>query len=104
MAPDVGVETRQADGQWVISSVTHGGLADQAGLRAGDVVLALDGSPPGERRLTSPSLSTRDVRLWRIARDGAVLDIGTDSTNAPPATRLEPFLLLVLALGFWGSA
>jgi signal transduction histidine kinase len=103
LAPDVGVETRNLDGTWVISSVTPGGLADQAGLKSGDVVEALDGMPPGARRMMSPSLDVKDVRSWRVSRQGAPVVAVVDPAVAPLATRLEPLVMLALALVFWGS-
>jgi len=104
LAPDIGVETRYRDDEWVISSVTLGGLANQAGLRAGDVVEALDGTAPGRRRLTSPSLDVRGVHAWRVSRAGEHLELNMNLASAPLETRLEPLVLLTLALVFWGSA
>jgi PDZ domain len=103
LAPDVGVETRYVDDTWVISSVTRGGLADQAGLKSGDVVEALDGIPPGARRMMSPSLDIKGVRSWRVSRNGAQFDATVDAAAAPVETRLEPLVMFGLALVFWGS-
>ncbi len=103
LAPDVGAETRYADDTWVISRVTRGGLADQAGLRIGDVVETLDGTPPVARRMTSPSLDIKGVRTWRVLRSGEQVVAVVDPAVAPFATRLEPLVMLGLALVFWGS-
>jgi signal transduction histidine kinase len=104
LKPDVGLETRNRGDTWVIESVTPGGLAHQAGLRSGDIVLELDGSAPAIRRVTSPSLDIRDVRAWAIARGGEQLEFVIDPTAAPLATRLEPLVMLALAIVFWASA
>jgi signal transduction histidine kinase len=103
LAPDVGVETRYVNDSWVISSVTRGGLADQAGLRPGDTVDALDGVSPHTRRLTSPSLDVTGVRSWRVARGGEQFVVVMDAGAAPLTTRLEPAVMLGLALVFWAS-
>src|SRR5258708_8841491 len=83
MTPDIGVETGYRDDDWVISSVRRGGLGDQAGLRAGDVVEALDGAAPGSRRLTSPSLDVRGVHAWRVFRAGEHLELNINPASAP---------------------
>jgi hypothetical protein len=59
-----------------IEAVNAGGLADQAGLRAGDLVLAIDGVPPiaGEERAEPPAgrLPVESARFdpmqWRVRR------------------------------------
>jgi len=101
--PDVGVETRYVNDAWVISSVTRGGPADQAGLKPGDIVAALDGRPPGARRLMSPSLDVTDVQTWRLSRAGEQLTVSLDPAAASLATRVEPAVMLGLALVFWAS-
>jgi len=104
LKPDLGVETRVRGAGWVISSVARGSLADQAGLRAGDVVLALDGNAPNSRRLTSPSLDVQDIHHWLVERAGEEVLANIDLAAAPLVTRIEPVAMLALALVFWGSA
>src|SRR6266542_2523969 len=71
----IGARMAQVDAQFVIQSVVPGSPAEKAGLRAGDVVLAVDGDPIDAKTLDQVVQSIRgtagtSVRL-QIGRQGS---------------------------------
>ncbi len=68
----VGVQVERVDGEMVILDVTSGGPADRAGLRPGDVLVAVDGHPTASEaadqtaaRLHGPAGSAVSVAVRR---------------------------------------
>ena len=61
-----------------VQSVTSGGAADKAGIKSGDLIVAVDGAPIrsfDELRGTASGYSPGDKVIVEINRDGKVLDI-----------------------------
>lgn len=76
----VGLSLREIEGEIVVASVERGGEAERAGVRAGDVLVSIDGEPVASvfaRRLTEEVAASTDVaarqqaaaRLFKGARD-----------------------------------
>ena len=60
----------------VIESVVQGAPADRAGLRPGDALVSVNGSPPGQSlQLASSRLAVGDSVRLRVIRDGRVREI-----------------------------
>lgn len=73
----LGVRTEEQDGRVVIAAVVPSGPADRAGLRAGDVLVAIDGEPIGSPAAFHAMLDhlTAGTRAAvRVERAGATLD------------------------------
>jgi regulator of sigma E protease len=77
----------------VLGEVKAGGPAAQAGLRAGDRVLAIDGQPIADatriRELirASGASGTAQPMLWRVERDGQSLELTLTPAIATEGTR-----------------
>ncbi len=52
-------------GSWVVKSVKANGIADGMGLRSGDKVRSIDGTPVGERTEFPPSFSVGTIQVQR---------------------------------------
>ena len=68
----------------VIAGLLPGGPGDKAGLKAGDVVLAIDGQECSERRKFYEQLWSRragEKVLFRVFRNNAVRTIAVISGN-----------------------
>lgn len=60
----------------VIESVVQGAPADRAGLRPGDALVSVNGSPPGRSlQLASSRLAVGDSVRLRVVRDGRVREL-----------------------------
>ncbi len=62
----------------IVVSIVPGGLADQAGLRKGDVLLSIDGRPVNRETDLAAALSAASgagQALAEVSRQGKVLDI-----------------------------
>ena len=62
----------------IVVGIVSGGLADQAGLRKGDVLLAIDGRPVNRETDLAAALSAASGAgqvLAEVSRQGKVLDI-----------------------------
>ena len=74
----------------VIESVVEGAPADRAGLRPGDALVSLNGSPPGRSlQLASSRLSVGDSVRLRVVRDGRareLLAVAGRRPDRPPLT------------------
>jgi len=86
---------------WAVAYVAPGGPAEAAGVRAGDVLLALDGAaPPRADAVAYPSSSAgarkaaREAFLARVAREPVTLRLSraaaADVTQAAPAAPAAP--------------
>ena len=90
-----GFASQLQDGQDVVTAVAAGGLADEAGIWAGDVIIARDGQPYGRvsnARVTRPNLEVGRTYDFEIERDGR------RSTVAIPMRRMPVF-----GVQYWGS-
>ena len=97
---------RQWDGhRWSVSAVAPRSASERAGLRAGDILLALDGRPlqgPSAWRVISPNLETGRVYGFDVARNGRRLQVACTAERASIRSRrnyavweANGFLLLV---------
>ncbi|MFP4623877.1 MAG: PDZ domain-containing protein, partial [Gemmatimonadota bacterium] len=72
----------------VVESVVHGSPAERAGLRAGDVIVAVDGEPAPDRlQLLAARLSPGDSVRLRVERDGrarAMTAVADRRPDRPP--------------------
>ena len=100
----IGVDARHKDGRWVIVRIDPESTADLAGLRIGDVVLALDGVPPGSRRITDPGLALSAARELTVLRGTEPLTLHLNPAQARWHHVIEPMLMQLVALVFWSLA
>lgn len=101
---NIGVDARQKDGRWVIVRIDPESTADLAGLRIGDVVLALDGFPPNSRRITDPGLALSTAREWTVVRGTELLTLHLNPAQAKWHHVIEPMVMQIVALVFWSLA
>jgi len=99
----VGAETRLQHGRWVVTWVDATGVAARAGLREGDVIVAVDGSVPRALRRTDPGLDLSAARTWGLLRHGVHLTVRPVRQNVPRAMSPDSLLLLGIALVFWAT-
>jgi hypothetical protein len=66
-------EAEFESGSWVVRSVKANGIADQMGLKMGDRVKAIDGTPVGERTEFPAQFSVRTIQ---IQRGDAIVELG----------------------------
>lgn len=102
--PGIGAEARLRNRDWTVIQVDYESVADQSGLKLGDVVIAIDGMEPSVLRHTDPGLDLGAARAWTVLRSGEILTIRPDPTRIPWHIRAEPVLMLVIALIFWAVA
>jgi serine protease Do len=88
----------KAEGGARLTQVYPGTMAESAGLRVGDVILALDGAPVLARRAEDSDLLARQVRQYRAGteakislwRDGQSLDLPVVLSEQPtPAAEMD---------------
>ncbi|MFL6373528.1 MAG: PDZ domain-containing protein [Pyrinomonadaceae bacterium] len=60
------------NGNWQVNSVDANTVAAKSGVRAGDIIEALNGQPVGEKTSFKAFVSGKSVR---VRRDGAVIDL-----------------------------
>lgn len=101
---DVGATVEWNGSSWETTWVDPAGPAAAAGLRAGDVVVSLDGAPPAARRETDPSLDLSAASEWTVLRDGRTLVMRPAWKLTPWYDFSEPAAFLTIALAFWGVA
>ncbi len=101
---DVGARVQWEGDGWVVTWVDPAGPAAAAGLRAGDVVVSLDGAQPAARRKTDPSLNLSAASEWAVLRDGHTLAMRPAWQRTPWYDFSEPVAFLTIALAFWGVA
>jgi len=68
----------ERDRGMIIVAVTHGGAADQAGLRKGDVLLAIDGRPITNQAELDAALNAAapsHQAIAEVSREGAIVTI-----------------------------
>jgi hypothetical protein len=72
VAGDYGADSKASPRGAVLTSVDPGGAAHRAGLRPGDVVLAVDGRPMGDKELWSgyPAPAPGETATLRVQRAG----------------------------------
>jgi len=99
----VGAETRLQHGRWVVTWVDATGVAARAGLREGDVIVAVDGNVPRALRRTDPGLDLSAARAWGVLRRGVQLTLRPAWQNAARAMSPDSLLLLGIALAFWAT-
>jgi len=68
----IGIDASYSDGGWKVRSVSAGNLAGRSGVRAGDVIEAVNGQVLGENTAFGSTFSGSSVR---VRRDGAILTI-----------------------------
>ena len=100
----IGAETRLQHGRWVVTWVDATGVAARAGLREGDVIVAVDGSVPRALRRTDPGLDLSAARAWGVLRRGVQLTLRPAWQNAARAMSPDSLLLLGIALAFWATS
>lgn len=86
-----------------ILSVETGGPGEQAGLRAGNVVLAVDGHPLTDVPLYAGYRAGQWVVLT-VRRGAEIQDITLTLAAPDKADLLWGFIPVVVALAFWGAA
>ncbi|HWS12701.1 MAG TPA: trypsin-like peptidase domain-containing protein, partial [Rhodocyclaceae bacterium] len=78
-----------ADGT-LIAGVVRGGPADRAGIKPGDVLLAIDGKPVKDPQVmldTVASLRPGGSASFKVRRDKAEAEVGVTIGKRPPPTR-----------------
>jgi serine protease DegQ len=77
----------------IIAGVMRGGPADRAGVKVGDILVAVDGRPIGSTAVmlnTIAQLAPGAVASFRFVRDGRELDLAVTVGKRPrPAPRAE---------------
>jgi serine protease Do len=84
----------KGDGGARITQVYQGTKAEAAGLKVGDVILAIDGNPVPARRPEDTDVLTRQIRQYKVGttalfslwRDGKTLDLNVPLEIQPVAT------------------
>ena len=66
--PWLGVTTNEAHGKLLVTRVTPGGPADQAGLQRGDVIVAVNGEKPG-------GLADLYRKVWAVGQAGVTVPL-----------------------------
>jgi S1-C subfamily serine protease len=92
--PWLGVQTQEVHGNVIVSRVSPDGPADLAGLRTGDVIVALGGDPiKGQAdfytRLWSRGAAGVQVRL-DVLREGKIRGVSVNSANRDTYYRTKP--------------
>jgi hypothetical protein len=85
------------DNSSVVAQVVPGGAAEAAGLRAGDVILTVDGVPFAN--WYAPQLG--QTSILKVERDGQRLTLAVPVVSVGQAGGL-PIALFVVMLTFWG--
>lgn len=89
----------KAEGGARLTQVYPGTMAEKAGLRVGDVVLALDGNPVPARRAEDTEMLARLIRQYRVGteakisvwREGSKLDVPVLLSEQPTPAAELPF-------------
>ncbi|MGO9309435.1 MAG: S1C family serine protease [Spirochaetia bacterium] len=92
--PWLGVSTAETEGRVVVTMVTSGGPADQAGLRPGDIILAVAEQPVAGiaefyRRVWSTGSAGVSVHL-RVLQGDLIRDLTVKSVDRSERLRLSP--------------
>ncbi len=83
-----------------IHQVDPGGPAERAGLRVGDVILAVAGRPPGDWEYLSRAYWPDDMIAVTFRRGEQVSTTAVTVESPPLNERAVPLLILVVALAF----
>jgi diguanylate cyclase (GGDEF)-like protein len=103
--PFVGASIRyQEEGIWVVGETDYGGLAREAGIAAGDVVLAVNGQSVEELTQAHGRLTPGGIRELTVIDDAGVERAVSVAGAAPSGEGLHtPIGLLILGVAFWGT-
>jgi predicted metalloprotease with PDZ domain len=89
--PWLGIEYDHKDGHYVISAVVDGSPADQAGIRKGDILVAVNGaayceSDEGKKKLQAAwsDLEPGSEAVWVVKRDSEKKKFKVTMGNVPP--------------------
>lgn len=94
-------------GQGLVLEVIPGGGAEAAGVRAGDIVLTVDGAtlrPDGTVTRPPAGLQVGQIATLGIERDGRRLELDVPLVPVAKATLPELISALGVALIFWGAS
>jgi signal transduction histidine kinase len=83
----------------LVGQVMPGGRAEAAGLRAGDVILTIDGVPAAE--WYHPQLG--QTHVLKVERDGERLTFAVSAVSAGQLHPLSLAIAVAIVLTFWGS-
>jgi two-component system, NarL family, sensor histidine kinase ComP len=98
----LGVWVRQQGSSWIVIRVDDQSADARAGLKVGDIVVALDGVAPDLRRRTDPGLDLSAAQEWTVLREVEYLTLRRSAEPPPWHVVVEPFVMLAIALAFWG--
>jgi len=92
--PWLGLNAAEAEGRVVVTVVTAGGPAEQAGLRRGDIILAVEQAPVAGvaefyRRVWSTGPAGVSVRL-RVLQGNRIRELNVESTDRGERLRSAP--------------
>lgn len=74
----LGIEADFENGNWVVKSLRPNMVGDQVGVKKGDLVIALDGTPIDDKTEFDGGVSVTTIR---VSRDGKILEL--DSKSKP---------------------
>jgi S1-C subfamily serine protease len=80
--PWLGMYTTEAQGRLMVAGVADGGPADRAGIRQGDIVLAVAGGSPA-------SLADLFRRVWQLGPSGVDVPLTLSRKGAPVSVRVQ---------------
>lgn len=66
----------------LVDSLRHGGIAEQAGLRVGDRIEAIDARPPGDADAIGDALAAEPHVALHVRRGGRTLDFDMPATRS----------------------
>jgi len=102
--PSADADVVLVNGRWVVDWVDAGGVAARAGLKPGDVLVAVNGAAPVSRHLADPMLDLRAAGAWTIERQGRLVTLYPDPEEVRESRYLDTVFTLATALTFWAVA